>query len=113
MMKEVRRYQKGRVLNMGESQRPNGKYRFKYTDKNGKEKNITSWRLVKSDPIPYGTKPGPCLRDMEIEIQKYLINGIAADGGNLTVLQLVEKYVELKIGVRPTTKAGYNTVTNI
>ncbi len=50
---------------------------------------------------------------MEIEIQKYLINGIAADGGNLTVLHLVEKYVELKIGVRPTTKAGYNTVTNI
>ena len=113
MMKEVRRDQKGRVLHMGESQRANGRYRFKYIDKNGKEKNINSWRLVKSDPVPYGTKPGPCLRDMEKEIQKYLMDGLAADGGNLTVLQLVEKYVETKVGVRPNTRAGYKSVINI
>ena len=41
------------------------------------------------------------------------MDGIAADGGNLTVLQLVEKYVETKVGVRPNTKAGYKTVINI
>ncbi len=35
------------------------------------------------------------------------MDGIAADGGNLTVLQMVEKYVETKVGVRPNTKAGY------
>lgn len=34
-------------------------------------------------------------------------------GGNITVTELVEKYVSLKTGVRPTTEAGYRTVVNL
>ena len=42
-----------------------------------------------------------------------MFNQIVSNGGNYTVLSLVEKYVSLKIGVRHSTKAGYKTVINI
>lgn len=34
------------------------------------------------------------------------------DGGNLTVLELVKRYVATKVGVRESTKAGYKTTIN-
>ena len=42
-----------------------------------------------------------------------MFNQIVSNGGNHTVLSLVEKYVSLKIGVRHNTRAGYKTVRNI
>lgn len=42
-----------------------------------------------------------------------MFNQIVSNGGNYTVLTLVEKYVSLKIGVRHNTEAGYKTVINI
>lgn len=50
---------------------------------------------------------------MEKQIQADLFDHIVTNGGNLTVLELVEKYIETKTGVRPTTQAGYNTVVNV
>lgn len=52
------------------------------------------------------------LREKE-KNQKELDDGIMPSGGNLTVLQLVEKYVAQKQGVKHNTKAGYKTVINI
>ena len=37
----------------------------------------------------------------------------AHSGCNLTVLELVEKYIATKINVREPTRAGYNTVINL
>jgi len=41
------------------------------------------------------------------------LDHIVTNGGKLTVLELVEKYVSLKTGVRHNTVAGYKTVINI
>ncbi|HBI62741.1 MAG TPA: site-specific integrase, partial [Lachnospiraceae bacterium] len=38
---------------------------------------------------------------------------IIPEGGKLTVLELIKKYISLKTGVRPTTEAGYRTVINL
>ena len=42
-----------------------------------------------------------------------MFDHIVSNGGNLTVYDLVEKYVATKTGVRPTTRVGYNTVLNL
>lgn len=58
-------------------------------------------------------KRGLSLREMEKQIEADLFDHIASHGGNLTVLDLVERYVETRVNVRPTTKTGYKTIINI
>ena len=72
-----------------------------------------SWRLDKNDPMPKGKKREPSLREKEKQIEADLFDHIVTNGGKLTVLELVEKYVSLKTGVRHNTVAGYKTVINI
>ena len=55
----------------------------------------------------------PSLREKEKQIEADLFDHIVTNGGKLTVLELVEKYVSLKTGVRHNTVAGYKTVINI
>ena len=88
-------------------------YRFRYIDEDGKEKNVYSWRLDKNDPMPKGKKREPSLREKEKQIEADLFDRIVTNGGNYTVLELVEKYVSLKTGVRHNTVAGYKTVINM
>lgn len=111
-MSEKRKDNKGRVLHNGEIQRKDGRYQFKYIGTDGKTKFVYSWRLDSNDPVPVGKTRTLSLREMERQIQMDLFDNIASNGGNMTVLALVEKYVQTKTGVRPTTKAGYNTVIN-
>ena len=108
-----RRDNRGRLLHNGEFQMSDGRYRFKYTDTFGQEKVVYSLRLDHNDPVPPGKKRTPALRDMEKQIQADLFDHIATNGGNLTVLDLVEKYISTKTNVRFTTQKGYKTITNI
>ena len=108
-----RRDNRGRLLHNGEFQMPDGRYRFKYTDAFGQEKVVYSLRLDLHDPVPPGKKRTPSLREMEKQIQADLFDHIATHGGNLTVLDLVEKYISTKINVRPTTMTHYKTIINI
>ena len=112
-MSEKRRDKKNRILRTGESQRSDGQYMYRYTDFNGKPQCFYSWRLVSTDPIPYGKRDKMALRDKEKLIQKDLDDKIIPDGANLSVLNLVKKYVSLKTGLKPTTLAGYKTVINL
>ena len=112
-MSEKRRDNRNRILREGEYQRTDGRYRFRYIDEDGNEKNVYSWRLDKNDPTPKGKKREPSLREKEKQIEADLFDHIVTNGGNYTVLELVEKYVSLKTGVRHNTAAGYKTVTNI
>ena len=112
-MSEKRRDKRNRILHDGEFQRADGRYRFRYTDENGDEHDIYSWRLDKNDPVPKGKKSELSLREKEKQIEIDLFNKIVPDGGNMTVLDLVEKYVSLKTGVRHNTEAGYKTVINV
>lgn len=112
-MSEKRRDNRGRILHNGEVQMSDGRYRYKYRDSFGKEKVVYSWRLDHNDRTPEGKKRTASLREMEKQIQADLFDHIASNGGNMTVLELVEKYIATKTGVRPTTHAGYGTVVNL
>ena len=108
-----RRDKKGRILRNGESQRSDGRYAYVYTDCRGKQKFIYSWKLEPTDPLPAGRRKCVSLREKERELLKDLEDGIASCGGELTVLDLVEKYLLQKTGVRHSTRAGYKTVVNL
>ena len=112
-MSEKRRDNKGRILRNGECQRKDGLYQYDYVDLNGKPKCLYSWKLEATDPLPKGKRKCKSLREKEREVQRNIDDGIVPYGGQLTVLELVKKYVLQKTGVRPTTRAGYKTVTNI
>lgn len=112
-MSEKRRDNKNRVLRYGESQRADGRYAYKYKDNDGKVKFAYSWRLDKNDRTPDGKKPEPSLREKEKQIEHDLFERLAMNGGNLTVLELVKKYISLKTGVRHNTEANYKFVINI
>ena len=112
-MSEKRRDHRGRILHNGEIQLSDGRYRFKDVDEMGKERCVYSWRLDHNDATPKGKRRTLSLREMEKKIQADHFEQIATNGGNMTVLELVEKYTSTKTGVRPTTVAGYGTVINL
>ncbi len=100
-------------MRSGEIQMADGRYRYKYTDAFGTIRYAYSWRLDKNDRMPAGKKHEISLREKEKQIAADMFDQIIPEGGRLTVLELVEKYVSLKTGVRPTTEAGYRTVINL
>lgn len=111
-MKSKRRDHKNRVLRNGEYQDADGRYRYTFTE--GKKRHVIySWRLVKTDSLPDGKRDCVPLRDQIEEIRKLKDKGVLYGGGQMTVLELVEKYLKTKTGVKESTKAGYKTVTNI
>jgi len=112
-MSEKRRDNKNRILRNGESQRPDGRYRYKYIDKDGVSRDVYSWRLEKNDPTPKGKLRDLSLREKEKQIERDLFDEITPNGGNMTVLELVKKYISLKTGVRHNTAANYKFVVNI
>ncbi|HJB95528.1 MAG TPA: site-specific integrase [Candidatus Mediterraneibacter intestinigallinarum] len=112
-MSEKRRDNKGRVLRNGESQRKDGRFMYKYTDNAGNIKYVYSWKLVKTDPVPKGAKDDLSLREKEKLIHRDLEDDIVPCGGEMTVLDLVKKYVSQKTGVKHNTEANYNFVINI
>lgn len=112
-MSEKRKDHRGRILHNGEIQLSDGRYRFKYVDEMGKERCVYSWRLDHNDATPKGKRRALSLREMEKKIQSDHFEQITTNGGNMTVLELVEKYTSTKNGVRPTTVAGYGTVINL
>ena len=95
-LSEVRKDNKGRKLMTGKSQDKEGRYRYKYCDAFENRKSVYSWRLTESDPYPKGKRKDISLREKEKNIQKELNDGINPDGGNMTVLELVEKYINQK-----------------
>ena len=109
---ERRKDNKGRVLHEGESQRPDGRYRYRYVSWDGKTKEIYSWRLDNHDLTPPGKKHTESIREMKKRIQADQFDKVATNGGNMSVYDLAEKYVATKIGVRVNTRMNYQTVLN-
>ena len=108
-----RRDSKNRVLRNGESQRRDGRYAFKYIDTTGKPQFVYSWKLEKTDKTPQGKRDDLSLREKEKQIMKAIDDEIVPRGGEMTVLELVKKYLMQKTGVRHNTEANYNFVLNI
>ena len=111
-MSEKRRDSRNRILRRGESQGADGRYQYRYTDPYGQRKAVYSWRLVATDPIPAGKRDNLPLREQIKRINRDLQDLIAPDGGQITVLGLVKKYINQKRGVKLSTQAGYGTVIN-
>lgn len=112
-MSEVRKDNKNRKLLTGESQDKKGRYRYKYNDAFGNRKSVYSWRLTDSDPYPKGKRRDISLREKEKNIKKLLDDSVSPNGGNMTVLELVQKYINQKRGVKHNTQANYNFVINV
>lgn len=111
-MKSGRKDHKNRVLREGESQDKEGRYRYTYYE-NGKQKCFYSWKLEANDKLPVGKKDCIALRVQIEEMKKrQLLYGKYSES-SYTVLELVERYVALKTGVRKSTRAGYKTVMNV
>ena len=107
-----RRDKKNRVLRRGESQRPDGKYQFKYSI-DGIPHFVYSWRLEPTDKMPEGKKPTPSLREMEKAIGRDIESQLDPTCRNMTVMELVERYLSTKTGVKPSTKQNYGTIKNL
>lgn len=111
-MASTRRDSKHRVLRKGESIRANGKYQFKY-HVDGKPHFVYSWRLEPTDSQPAGNAPCLSLRELEKQIGKDLDSQLDPMGKNMTVMELVERYLKTRTGVRPNTLMNYGFVRNI
>ena len=111
--KKIRKDPKGRNLRTGETyDEKTGRYRYSYQDATGKRSQIYSWTLTKTDKIPLGKnqKPGESLREKEDAARAEIVNAIDSKGGNMTVLQLLERFVKVQSpDVRETTRKGYRT----
>jgi len=95
-----RKDDKGRVLKTGESQRKDLIYQYRYTDILGKRKCIYAATLEQ-------------LREKEKCVLKEMEDGIDYAAGQMTVIELLERYISLKQGVRTSTKVGYKFVLNL
>ncbi len=112
-MSAKRRDSKNRILQNGESQKPDGRYVFKYYDIMHKPHFLYSWRLVATDKTPAGKRHDLSLREKIALVQKDIVDGIDTQSGDMTVLELVKRYIATRTDVKPTTEAGYKTVVNI
>lgn len=100
-MSERRKDLKGRVLKEGEGYRKSdGLYSFRYKDPKGKVKAVYSRDLRD-------------LREKEQKILDSTDDGIDYAAGQITVIELVERYLSLKQEVRRNTRVGYNFVLNL
>ena len=111
MSNAKRRDNKGRVLQMGENQLDDGRYVYRYTTPYGQRKTVYSWRLTASDSMPAGKRKDRSLREKIKEIEKKLRLEICCE--DITVCELVEKYLMTKTGVKHSTRTGYKFVQNI
>lgn len=112
MQKQKRTDNKNRILRSGESMRKDGRYVFKYTDAFGKTKFVYSWRLTATDPVPKGKRKDLSLREKEKKILKDLEDCIDSVSQDMTIIELVEKYIYQKRNVKYTTQQSYKIVVN-
>lgn len=112
-MSEKRRDNRNRILKDNEMQRPDGRYMYAYIDPLTQKRHfVYSWKLERHDKMPAGKRPDISLREKEQQIAQDIFNGVCQDK-NMSVIKLVEMYLEQKNNVRNTTRYGYGTVMNV
>jgi len=70
-------------------------------------------KMENTDTLPYGKRDCISLRDKKKMLFRDVEMGLVPNGGDLTVLRLVQKYIAQKTGVRHNTEANYKFVVNI
>ena len=112
MSKTKRQDSKGRNLRLGESQRKDGRYVYKYTDIFGKPQFVYAWKLVPTDKTPVGKRDDISLREKEKQIKKDLDDGIDTIGGKMTVCQLYAKKNNQRKNIKRNTEIGRQYLMN-
>ena len=74
---------------------------------------VYSWRLEPTDTLPVGKKPCLSLRELEKQIGYDLDSLSDPLGKNITVGELVERYLATKTAVKPNTLTNYKFVQNL
>ena len=105
-----RRDSRKRLLKEGESQQKNGRYRFRYVDRNGIRRDIYSWKLVPTDRIPNGKKADISLREKEKVIRKDLSDNIDTYSAKSTVNDLISQYLDGKVKLANSTIENYTHI---
>lgn len=104
----VRRDSKNRKLNKGEYQKSDGRYTYRYLDKSGQERWVYSWTLTATDRAPEGKENTKCLRDLEYDILRSVMDGVDSyDAERMTLNDCFENYMELKTRLKDTTRTHY------
>lgn len=97
---ERRKDSKGRVLRKGEDERKDGRYQYRYKTPNGKRRYAYATTLQE-------------LREKEAQIERDIQDGIDYDAGNITVLDMIDKWIRIRQGTcRNNTLLSYKTVRN-
>lgn len=94
---ERRKDKKGKVLRTGESQRPDGRYCYRYVDLSGKRKYVYDTDLNS-------------LREKERKINKDLEDGIYSN--EITMNECFDRYMAIKVDLREGTRHKYNLEYN-
>lgn len=98
-MTKKRKDKKGRILKTGENQRKNGTYDYRYTDIHGKVQCVYGKTLEE-------------LRKKESVIQRDLADGLDYSAGEITVSELVDRYMNLKRDLSENTRRAYGSAIN-
>lgn len=97
---ERRKDSKGRVLRKGEDERKDGRYQYRYKAPNGKRRYAYATSLQE-------------LREKEAKIDRDIRDGIDYDAGDITILEMIDKWIEIKRGAcRVNTLYCYKTARN-
>ncbi len=87
------------VLRIGEGQRPNGTYEYRWTDKTGKRRRVYAKTLEE-------------LREKEKEIERDKSDGIKAEARYVTVNELFDLWKQIKRGLKDNTFQNYQYMYN-
>lgn len=87
----------GRVLRTGEYERADGSYEYRFTDLSKKRVSLYAQTLE-------------ALRWKEDEVAGMRRDGIDYSAGGITVIELLERYIAIRRGVRYSTRSGYQFV---
>lgn len=97
---ERRKDSKGRVLRKGEDERKDGRYQYRYTTFKGKKGYVYAATLQE-------------LREKETQIERDIRDGIDYSEGNITVLEMIDKWLQIKRGAcTRSTMCSYMTARN-
>jgi len=98
---------KGRALGKGESQLPDGRYMYRYTDIYGNRKKVYSWRLIYTDVAPKGKRSKKSIDELKAEINADKVKNIDNFSSNNTTLNSRWEMYLKELVIRETTRANY------
>ena len=122
--KAKRKDAKGRVLRTGESQRPDGRYEFRYSDGHGRRRSLYALTLEELRQKEQELQACQALghqeetsmaeaRKKEAELLICTALGIDPDQPDMATEELLQEYVDLKRNVRYATRRGYEFVQGV